>query len=175
MDMWQYFVNHRILAEGVKLWSVPTCYSCCSLFSCLVMSDSLWPQGPQHSRLPYSSISPRVCSDLCPLCWWCHPTILSSVSPFSSCPQSFPALGAFPMSFTFHIREPKYWSLASASVLPVNIQGWFPLGLMGLSSLLSKRLSRDFSSVKIQKHQFFNPQPSLWSDSHIHTWLLEKP
>ena len=142
------------------------------LFSCSVVSDSLQPCGLQHTRLPCPLLSPRVCSNSCPLTWWCHPTISSSVTPFSY-PQSFPASGSFPVSqlFTLHGQS----TGASASILPMNIQGWFPLGLTGLISLQSKGLSRVFSRGTIQKHQFFNTQLSLWSNSHIHTWLLEKP
>ena len=116
------------------------------------MSDSLWAHGLQHARLPCSS-SPRVCSNSCPLSQWCHATISSSVVPFSSCPQSFPASGSFPRSRLFASGGQSIG--ASASVLPVNTQDWFPLGLTGLTSLLSKGLSRVFSSTTVQKHQFF--------------------
>ena len=103
----------------------------------------------------------------------CHPTISSSIAPFSSCPQSFPAPWCFPMS---QLSASSGQSIrASASVLPMSIQGWFPLGLIGLISLLSKGLSRVFSNTTVQKHQFFSTQPSSWSNCHIHTWLLEKP
>ena len=137
------------------------------------MSDSLQPHGLQHIRLPCPSLSPGVCSNTCPSGLWCHPTNSSSVTTFSSCPQSFPASGSFPTTQFFtsgglSIR-------ASASVFPVNIQGWFPLGLVGLISLLSKGLSRVFSSTTIWKHQFFGAQPSLWSNSHICTWLPMSP
>ena len=103
-----------------------------------------------------------------------HPTISSSVIPFSSCLQSFPASGSFPMSQFFASGGQSIGALASASVLPMNIQDWFPLGLTGWISLLSKGLSRVFSNTTIQKHQFFGTQLSLWSNSHIHTWLLGK-
>ena len=112
--------------------------------------------------------APRVCSDSCPLSWWCHPTILSSVIPFS-CPQCFSASGSFPVSWFFASGGQSTGVSASASVLPMNIQDWFPLGLTGLISLQSKRLSRVFSSTTVQKHQFFGAQPSLWSNSDIHT------
>ena len=115
--------------------------------------------------------SPGVCSNSCPLSQWCHPTISSSVVPFSSCPQSFPASGSFPVSQTFASGGQSIG--ASASVLPMNSQGWFPLGLTGLISLLSKGLSRVFFSTTIRKHQFFGTQPSLSSKSFC-TWLLEK-
>ena len=134
------------------------------LLSCSVMSDFLQPHGLQHARLP-CPVSPRVCPDSCPLIRWCHPTISSSLVPFSSCLQSFPASGSFPMSQFFTSCGQSFG--ASASVLPVNVQGWFPLGMTGLISLLSKGLSRVFSSTTIQKHQFFSAQPSLWSNSHI--------
>ena len=124
-------------------------YTCCLLLL-LVVSNSLWPHGLQNSRLPCPSPSPGVCSNSCPLSQWCHPTITCFVSPFSSCPQSFPASGSFPMS-QLHIRWPKYRASASVSVLLMNILGWFPLGLTGLVSLQSKGLLRVFSTV--QKHQ----------------------
>ena len=153
-------------------------FLCCSFFIHLllshsVMSNSLQPHGLQHARLPCPSLSPRTCSNSCPLRQWYHPIISSSVVPFSSCPQSFPASGSFPMSQLFTLGGQSVGT--SASVLPVNIQEWFPLGLTGLISLLSKQLSRVFSKTTVQKHQFFSAQPSLWSNSHIHTWLLEKP
>ena len=125
------------------------------LFSCSVMSDSLWPHGLQHARLPCPSLSPRVCSNSCPLSRWRHPIISSSVLPFSSCPQSFPASRFFPMSQLFVLVGRSIRASASASVLPVNIWGWFPLGLTGLISLQSKGLSRVFSNTTVQKHQFF--------------------
>ena len=106
---------------------------------------------------------------------WCHPTMSSSVVCYSSCPQSFPASGSFQMSQFFISGDWSIGASASASVLPMNIRGWFPLILTGLISLQSKRLSRVFSSTIVQKHQFFSTQLSLWSNSHIHTWLLEKP
>ena len=145
------------------------------LFSCSVTSNSLWPHGLQHARLPCPSPSPGACSNSCPLSWWCHPTISSSVVPFSSCLQSFPASGAFAKSWLFTSGDQSTGASASASVLPVNIQGLYPLGLTGLISLQSKGLSRVFSNITVQKHRFFSAQPSLWSSSHIHIWLLEKP
>jgi len=132
------------------------------------MSDSLWPHGLQHARLPCPSPTPRACSNSCPSSWWCHPTISSSVIPFSSCLQSFP-IGVFSNESVLHIRWPKYSASALASVLPMNIQDWFPLGLTGWISLQSKVISRVFSNTTIQKHQFFSAQLSLWSNSHIHT------
>ena len=122
---------------------------------------------------PALHLSPGACSNSCPLSPWCNLTISSSVAHFSSCPQSFPTSGSFPMSWLF---TPGGQSIgASVSVIPVNIQGWFPFVLTDLISLLSKGLSRVFSSTTIQKHQFFSAQPTLWFSSHICTWLLEKP
>ena len=121
------------------------------------------------------SPTPEACSNFCPSSRWCHPTISSSVVPFSSRLQSFPASGCFPRSQFFTSGAQSIGASASASALPMNIQGWFPLGWTGLVSLLSKGLSRVFSSTTIWRHQFFSAQPSLWSNSHIHTWLLEKP
>ena len=136
------------------------------------MSESLQPHVVQHNRLPCLSPSSRLCSNSCPLSWWCHPTILSSIILFSSCFQSFPASGFFPMSRLFASDDQSIGALVS--VLPMNIQGLFPLGLPDLISLQSKGLSRIFSST-IWKHQFSSTQPSSWYSFHICTWLLEKP
>ena len=125
---------------------------------------SLQPRGLQHSRLPCPSPSPGACSNSCPSSWWCHPTISSSVIPFSSCLQSFAASGSFPVSQLFTSCGQSIGASASASVLPVTIQHWFPLGLTGMI-LLPKGLSRVISSITIRKHQFFSAQPSLWSNS----------
>ena len=122
----------------------------------------------QPLRLLCPSPSPGACSNSCPLSWWFHPTISSSVTSFSSCPQSFPALGSFPMSQLFTTGGQSIWASASASVLPTNIQSWFPLGFSGLISLVSRRLSTVFSSTTVRKHQFFSTQSSLWSNSHPH-------
>ena len=111
----------------------------------------------------------RSYSDSCPSSPWCHPAISSSVVPFSSCLQAFPVSGSFQM------RMKSIGASALASVISMNIQGWFPLGLTGWISLQSKRLSRVFSSTTVGKHQFFSAYPSLWSNPHIHMWLLEKP
>ena len=125
-------------------------------------------------QVPRPSLSPGVCSNSHSLSWWYHLTISSSVAPFSSCPQSFPTSGSSPMNWLFASGGQNIVVSASALVLPMNIQGWFPLGLTGLISLLSKRLSRVFPSTTIWKYQFFGSQPSLWSNTHICTWLLEK-
>ena len=117
------------------------------------MSYSLWPHGLQHARLLCPSPSPRVCSNPYLLSWWCHPTISSSVVPFSSCPQFFPASGSFPVSWLFASGGQSIGASASASGLTMNILGWFPLGLTGLISQ-SKGFSRVFSKT-VQKHQFF--------------------
>ena len=136
-----------------------------------VVSHPWQPHGLQHA----SSLSPRDCSNSCPLNRWHHSIISSSVTLFSSCLQSFPASGSFQMSQLFASDGLRIGASASTSVLPMNIKGWFPLGLTGLISLQSKGLSRVFSNTTVLKHQFFSAQPSLWSNSHIHTWLLEKP
>ena len=130
-------------------------------FSCSVVSDSLLPHWLQHARSPCPSSTPGACSNSCPSSRWCHPTISSSVIPFSSCLQSCPASGSFPMSQFFLSGGQSTGVSASASVLPMNIQGWFPLVLTGLISLLSKELSRVFSNTKVQKLQFFGAQLSL--------------
>ena len=114
-------------------------------------------------------------SNSCPLSRWHHPSISSSVVPFSSSLQSFPASGSFPVRRFFASGGQSIRASASFSVLPMNIQDWFPLGLTDLISLQSKGLPRVFSNTTVQKHQFFSTQPSFWFNSHIHTWLLEKP
>ena len=130
-------------------------------FSRSVMSNSLWPHGLQHTRIPCPSPTPRVYSNSYPLSWWCHPTISSSVIPFSSCPQSFPGSGSFPMRQFFASDGRSFGVSASASVLPMSIQDWFPFEWTGWISLPSKGLSRFFSNTTVQKHQFFGAQLSL--------------
>ena len=116
-------------------------------FSCLVMSDSLWPHDSQHARRPCPSPTPGDYSNSCPLSWWCHPAVSSSVVPFSSCPQSLPASGSFPMSQLFAWGGQSIKVSPSASVLPMNTQDWSPLGWIGWISLQSKGLSRVFSNT----------------------------
>ena len=144
-------------------------------FSRSVMSDSLRPHESQHARPPCPSPIPGVHSDSCPLSRWCHPAISSSVIPFSSCLQSLPSSESFPMSQLFAWSSQSIGVSASASVLPMNTQGWSPLGWTGWISLQSKGLSRLFSNTTVQKHQFFSTQLSSQCNSHIHTWPLEKP
>ena len=141
-----------------SVWRVPANLE---LFCCSVVSDSLRPHELQHARLPCPSPSPGVCSESCPLSWWCYPIISSSVTRFSSCPQSFPPSGSFQMCRLFASGGQSIGASASASVLPMNILDWFPLGLTGLSSLKSKGLWRVFSNTTVQKHQFFDAQPNL--------------
>ena len=130
--------------------------------------------GLQHTRLPCPSLSPRICSNSCPLSQWCHPTTLSSAAPFSFCLRSFLAsLGLFQMRQLFASGSQSIG--ASASVIPMNIHGWVLLGLTSLISLKSKGFSRVFSSTTVWKHPFFDAQPSIWSNYYICTWLLEKP
>ena len=138
------------------------------------MSDSLWPYGSQHARSPCPSSTPRVYSNSCPSSWWCHPAISSSVVHFFSCPQSLPESGSFLMSHLF-AGDCSIGVSATAPVLPMNYKDWSPLGWTGWMSLQSKGLSRVFSSTIVQKHQFFHAQLSSQSNSHIHTWPLEKP
>ena len=130
-------------------------------FSHLVMSDSLQPHEPQYARPPCPSPTPRVYPNSCPLSQWCHPTFSSSVVPFSSCPQSFPASGSFPMSQLFTSSGQSIGVAASTSVLPMNAHDWSPLGWTGWISLQSKGLSRVFSNTTVQKHQCFGAQLSL--------------
>ena len=144
-------------------------------FSRSVVSDSLWPHGLKHTRPPCPSPTPGACSNSCLQSRWCHPTISSSVIPFSSCLQSSPASGSLQMSQFFISGSQSIGVSASASVLPMNTQDWSPLGWTGWISLQFKGLSRVFPNTIVQKHQFFSAQLSLWSNSHIHTWLQEKP
>ena len=154
------------LERSPLLWAL---YCCCSVAkSCLTLRS----HGLQYAKLPCPSPSPRVCPSSCPLHQWCHPTISPSVTLFSFCLQSFPATRSFPMSQLFASGGQS--TGASAPVLPMSIQGWFPLRLTDLISLLSKGLSGVFFSATVWKHQFFDFLPSFWSSSHICTWLLER-
>ena len=145
-----------------------------SQFSCSVVSDSLQPHQLQHDRPPCPSPTPRVYQNSCPLSQWCHSTISSSVVPCSSCLQSFPAWGAFQMSQLFISSGPNTGASASTSVLPMNTQDWFPLVWTGWISLKFKGLSRVFSSTTVWKHQFFDAQLSLWSNSHIYLYMTTR-
>ena len=127
----------------------------------LLISNSLWSHGLQHARLPCPSPTPGVYADSCPLSQWCHPAISSSVIPFSSCPQSFPASGSFPVSQLVAWGGQSTGVSALILVLPMNIQDWFPLGWIGWISLQSKGPARDFSNTTVQKHQFCDAQLSL--------------
>ena len=150
------------------------CVCVCSVqFSHSVVSNSLQLHGLHHARPLSPSPMPGVYWNSCPLSRWCHPRISSSVIPFSSHPPSFPASGSFPMSQFFTSGSQSIGT--SVSVLPMNIQDWFPLGLIDWISLRSKGLSRVFSNTTVQKHQFFSAQLSSQSNSHIYTWPLEKP
>ena len=142
-------------------------------FSPSVVSDSLQPHESQHTRPPCPSPAPGVYSNSCPLSRWCHPTISSSVIPFSWL-QSFPASGSFQMSQLLVSGGRSIGVSASTSDLQMNTQDWSPVGWTGWISLLSKGLSRAFSNTTVQKHQSFSAQLSFWFNSHIHTWLLEK-
>ena len=144
-------------------------------FSHSVVSDSWRPHESQHPRPPCPSPTPGVYWNSRPSSRWCHPAISSSIVPFSSCPQSLPASESFPMSQLFTWRGQSTGVSASASFLPMNTQGWSPLGWTGWISLQSKGLSRVFSNTTVQKHQFFGAQLSSQSNSHIRTWPLEKP
>ena len=144
-------------------------------FSCSVVSDSLRPHESQHPRPPCPSPTPGVHWDSRPLSQWCHPAISSSIVPYSSCSQSLPASESFPMSQLFSWGGQSTGVSALASFLPKNTQDWSPLGWTSWISLQSKGLSRVFSNTTVQKHQFFGTEPSSQSNSHIHTWPLEKP
>ena len=156
MSMDVMLSNHLILFCPLLL-----CVCKSVQFSRSVVSDSLQPHEPQHARPPCPSPTPGVQPHPCPLSWWCHPIISSSVVPFSSCPQSFPASGSFQMSQLFASSGQSIEVSASTSVFPMNIKDWFPLGWTGWISLQSKGLSRVFSNTTVQKHQFFCTQLSL--------------
>ena len=141
----------------------------------VAVSNSFQPHGLKHARLPCPSPTPGVYLNSCPLSRWCHPTISSCVIPFSSRLQSFSASGSFQVSQFFASGGQSIRVSASASVLPMNIQDWFPLGWTAWVSLQTKGHSGVFSNTAVQKHQFLGAQLSLESSSHIHTWLLEKP
>ena len=145
-----------------------------SQFSHSVVSDSLWLHGLQHARPPCPSPPPGVHPNSCPLSWWCHPAISSFVIPFF-CPQSFPASGFFQLRQLFASGGQSIGVTASTSVLPMNTWDCSHLGWTGWISLQSKGFSRVFSNTTVQEHQFFSAQFSLESNSHIHTWPLEKP
>ena len=151
-------------------WDITSYLSESVQFSYSFVSESLWPHGLQHSRLPSPSPTSGAYSNSCPSSRWCHPTISSSVIPFSSHLQSFPASGSFPLSHFFTSDGQSIGVSASTSVFPMNTQDWSPLGWTGWISLQSKGLSRVFSNTTVQKHQFFGTQLYLWSNSHIHTW-----
>ena len=157
--------------SGLQWWSF---YNVSVQFSRLLVSDSLQPHGQPQARPPCPLPTPGVHLNSCPLSWWCHPTISSSVVPFSSCPQSFPASRSFQMNRLF-TSDGQSIGVSASSVLPMNNQDWSPLGWTCWISLQSKRLSRVFSNTTVQKHQFFGAQLSLQSNSHFHTRLLEKP
>ena len=181
MTVWRSIIKAKLWAVAQflkiptppKMWDNPlTHYSLkLLLFSHIVMSDTLWHHGLKHIRLSCPLLSPWVYSNSCPLNQWCHPTISSSVSLFYSCSQLSPALRSFPM---FASADQNTGASALASVLPMSIQGWFPLRLTGLFSLLSKGLSRVFSSTTVGRHWFFGALPSLQSSSHNDMRLLKR-
>ena len=165
----------KIIWNSSLAWVYESFFLSFSHFSCSVMSNSLRPHESQHSRAPCPLPTPGVHSNSRPLSRWCHPAISSSVIPFTSCPQPLPASESFPVSQLFTWGGQSTGVSALASFLPKKSQGWSPLGWTGRISLQSKGLSRVFSNTTVQKHQFFGSQPSSQSNSHIHTWPLEKP
>ena len=173
-NLWPTPEKYRLIQDYYENYT-PTHWTTSVQFSHSVVSDSLRPHEPQHTKPPCPSPIPGVHPNPCPLCQWCHPTISFSVVPFSSGPQSFPASASFQMSHLFTKGDQSIAVSASTSVLPINTQGWSPSQWTGWISLQSKGLSRVFSNTTVQKHQFSGAQPSLWSNSRIHTWPLEKP
>ena len=164
-----------LVLRSSRMFGLNTTDSLLFQFSRSVVSDSLRPHELQHARPSCPSPTPGDYSNSCPSSRWCHPAISSSVVPFSSCPQSLPASGSFPISQLFTRAGQSIGVSASASVLPMNTQDWSPLGWTGWTSLQSKGHSRVFSNTTVQKHQFFGTLLSSQSNSHIHTWPLEKP
>ena len=163
------------MSIGPKYLMLMHLFCCCFSVTklCLTLCR---PMDLQYVRLHCPSLSPRVCSDSCPLNWWCYLIISSSAArPLFLLSSIFPSIRVFSNESALHVRWPEFGVSALASVLPMNIQGWFPLGLTGLISLRSKGLSTVFSNTTVQKRSFFSAQPSLWSSSHVCTWLLEEP
>ena len=182
IDSWRRRDEEADMKVNENQQTILTLSLACSLdqrrsvqFSRSVVSDSLRLHESQHARLSCPSPTPRVYPNSCPLSPWCHPAISSSAVPFSSCPQPLPASGTFPVSQLFSWGGQSIGVSASTAVLPKNTQDWSPLEWTGWISLQSKGLSRVFSNTTVQKHQFFSPQLSSQSNSHIHTWPLEKP
>ena len=165
------FCPPKVIYKNILLFIIVISQFSSVAQSCL----TLQPHESHHARCPCPSPSPEVHSNSRPSSQWCHPAISSSVVPFSSCPQSLPASESFPMSQLFTWGGQSTGASASASVLPVNTQGWSPSEWIGWISLQSKGLSRVFSNTTVQKHQFFSAQLSSQSNSHIHTWQVEKP
>ena len=164
----------NIIPKAINRFSlIPIKLSCQSVQLSHTVTSKSWLYGLQNARLPCLSPTPRTCSNSCPLSGWCHPTISSSVVPFSSCLPSFWESWSFPNSQLFVSGGQSIGASASATIFPMNIQDWLPLGLTGWISLLSKGLSRVFCSTTVQKNWSFGAQPSLWSNSHIHTRLLK--
>ena len=167
------YFDVKITQMHSSRWRQENWFSSVLSLSPSVVSNSLWPHGLQHSRPPCPSPAPGAYSNSRPSGQWCHPTTSSSVVPFS-CLQSFPASGSFPLSHFFTSGGQSTGVSASASVLPMNTQDWSHLGWTGWISLQSKGLSRVFFNTTVQKFPFFGTQLSLWSNSHIHIWQLEK-
>ena len=174
----QMYIQEQTKNNFLPVWVKMNPLDSATYFSFSSVTQScptLWPHGLQNARLPCPSPTPWAYSNSCPSCQWCHPTISSSVIPS---PPSFNLSqhqGLTPLSQFFASGGQSIGVSASASVLLMNIQDWFPLGWTSLIFSLSKRLFRVFSNTTVQKHQFFGTQPSLWSNFHIHMWLLEKP
>ena len=175
-------IRTKLWTKFVKYWSkglstkIQKLHNFSSVqFSHSVVSNSFRPHESQHTRPPCPSPTPGVHSNSCPSSQWCHPAISSSVVPFSSCPYSLPASESFPMSQLFAWGGQSTGVSALASFFPKNTQDWSPSEWTGCISLQAKGLSRVFSNTTVQKHQFFSTQLSSQSNSHIHTWPLEKP
>ena len=178
LKIYRLFLSHQSSEQSLlenNVYALSVQFSPSVQFSHSILSDSLRPHESQHARPPCPSPTPGVHSDPRPSSQWCHPAISSSVVPFSSCPQSLPASGPFPMSQLFTWGSLSIGVSALASVLPKNTQDWSPLEWTGWISLQSKGLSRVFSNTTVQKHSFLSTQLSSQSNSHIHMWPLEKP
>ena len=164
-------IKYKVRNEGIDFNVI----SMSVQFSCLLMSDSSWPHGLQHTRFPCPSPTPGAYSKSCLLSQWCHSSISSSVVPFSTCQQSLPGSGFFPNESIIHIRWPKYWSFSFSISPSKEHPGLISSEWTGWISLQSKGLSRVFSNTTVQKHQFLGILLSSQSNSHSHTWRLEKP
>ena len=174
---WSYYGDYFIMCKNIEsLCPSPEINIHSVQFSHSVMSKSLWLRGLQHTKLPCPSSTPGACPNSCPSGWWCHPTISSSVMPFSSCLQSFPSsIRVLSNESVLHIRWPKYWTFSFSNSPSNEYSGFISFRIGRFDPLAVQGTLRTLLQHPIQKHQFFSAQPSLWSNSQFCTWLLDKP